>query len=161
MAKITVDELREEGRFTTGEFDWDNWSDPANVDTWLGQIVTRASIRVQQAVGATNYASADTVTTGSLKDAELQLALSLAYRRVVRILSSRPEEAPPPPYVDLSVFVGLMETHMADFETLVAPYRTDSTRTPGLAFGFTSTGVDETELDDYSEIDYGSLEASA
>lgn len=158
MAKITVAQLKDEGRFTSGEFDWDNWSDDTEVDTWLAEVVGRASIRVQQAVGASNYASTDPVTAGSLEDAELQMALALAYRRVIRILSSRPEEAPPPAYVDLSTFVSLMQTHEADFETLIAPYRTDSSRQPGLAFGFTSTGVDETEADTYAASNFGSLE---
>lgn len=155
MAKITVAELKAEGRFTSGEFDWDNWSDATNVDAWLGQIVARASIRVQQAVGAGNYASTDTVTAGALEEAELAMAMALCLRRVIRILASRPEEAPPPAYVDLDAVRELMATYEADFAELTGAYRVTTETTPGLAFGFTSTGVDETETD----VDYGTLGA--
>lgn len=157
MAKITVAELKTRGRFTTGEFDWDNWSDETAVEARLAEYVNGASLRTQQVVGTTNYSSTDAVTAGCIKEAEMSMALVLAYRDVVRILASRPEEAPPPAYVNLDAFRDLIAQLEADFVELTAPYRTTMETTPGLAFGFVSTGIDETERDDYSDINYDSL----
>lgn len=159
MAKITVDDLEERGRFTAGEFDWDDRTAAASIYDWLNDVVTVASAKLQADVGATNYASATTPMATLLKQAELYSALAMGLERRLDMLTGRPEEAPPPEYIDTSMIERQIASYRAQYEDLIGPYRVTSETRTGAAWCFGATGIDETPTDDHTG--YGNIEDSA
>jgi len=159
MALITRDELRREGRFTPGEFDWDDQIE-GELDAYLDDVIARASARLQKDVGDATYATTDATDAALLKEAELHMAMVLCLSRRLNILSSRPEEAPPTEYIDLNTLANLIDWHRRQYDELIAPFETETAEEPGLAWTMTSIGVDETKTDDYSKVRHGNLPTS-
>lgn len=144
MAKITVDDLQSRGRFTAGEFDWDDRTSAADdLRAWLQDIVDVASAKLETDVGSTNYAATTTPMTTVLKHCEMCLALSMALQRRFDILTGRPEEAPPPEYIDTDAIRQQIISYRADYDEWIASYRLASDTRTGAAFSFGATGVEE------------------
>jgi hypothetical protein len=143
MALITTAEVIARGRFTAGEFEWAERADDSTIDARAAVWVGQASRYINQAVGDATYASVVPNVKGCLADAELSYALYQGLRQRLMMLSSRPEEAPPDVYIDLTALRAEIETLKDEVDELLAPYRTDYTRQPGLAFAFGGTVVDE------------------
>ena len=150
MALITVSEVVERGRFTAGEFEWSARADAGAVDARVAIWVAQASRYIKQAVGASTYASADTDISGALHDAELAYCLYIGYRQRLMILASRPEEAPPEVYIDLGALRDEIATLKDEVDELLAPYRAEYTRQPGLAMSFAATTAFEDEETHYT-----------
>ena len=153
-AKRVIDELN------LSEQEW-NHSLGDTVGNTLRQrvdyCVNKAATRTQKRVGAVYYASADAQTSSDITEAEHSLACGLMLRQRLIALSSRPEEAPPPEYINLDVLQGEIERYERDWAEGIEDYMVDDAATPGTGFAFGGVGVDETEEDDYEESDFGSI----
>lgn len=160
MAKAQIDAVIDELGLTPEEF----WSPSLHgrsitredLDLRVRRQISKAAVKTAQRVGSTNYA----VTTGTQGDAlamgEHSLSCANMLRQRLVILSSRPEEAPPPEYIDLQSLAAEIERYERDWAELIEPYVTQETDRKG-GFSFGSVGVDETEEDDYDDIDYGNI----
>jgi hypothetical protein len=156
VAKALDYEVQNELRLSAEEFDWERGTG-GDLAARLDVAIARASRKTKLAVGAGNYASTDADVSGCLKDAEHSLACAFMLRQRLTILSSRPEEAPPPEYVDLSALQEEIERYERDWSEMVGPYRTEDMDKAGAGFAFGSVAVDETASDDYEAVDYGTL----
>jgi hypothetical protein len=156
VAKAIAGEVINELRLTEDEFDWGG-ADGQSLNSRVVAGIARASRKTKLVVGSANYASTDTDIAGNLKDAEHALACAYLLRQRGVILSSRPEEAPPPEYVDLNVLQEEVERYERDWNELTGPYKTEDLDKPGTGFSFGSVAIDETEEDDYEAVDYGTL----
>lgn len=145
------------------EFDWANRTDGDTLASRVAKAIRKARLMVVQTVGTGNYASTDDTTLEAVKVAEFELACSDMMRQRAVILSSRPEEAPPPEYIDVDTLLALATSRRADALALLLPYQTEETaeNMPGLGFSMGAVGIDETEADygdgDYDETDFDSL----
>lgn len=154
-------EVINELRLSQQEFDFTNRTDSAALDTLVRRAILNAQVQVYQVVGATNYASSDTTTLEIVKLAEFELSCALMLRKRAEVLSSRPEEAPPPEYIDLGVLLAMARDREARANAMLVPYATEDGDKPGLGWAFGATGIDETEPDysagDYEDTDFGNL----
>lgn len=164
MAKSIAREIAEELRITPQEFNWDNPNESDMLERIEKQI-NRASRLIKGLVGAANYNSVDVDTAASIKDAEDALSCSYMLRKRMVILSSRPEEAPPEEYIDLESLKEEIDRYEQDVNQILKPYLIadpleDNSNGPhyGASFAFGSGGVDETKVDDYTDIDYGEID---
>jgi len=157
MALITTAQFLAEGHFTAGEFDWDD-REQFDLAGWGTTVVALAGAKLRAAVGATTYASTNADTVTLLTRAEMCAAMVVGTTRRIDFLAGRPEEAPPPEYIDVRELAAQIERYRAEYDELVGPFRTDDSDQPGTAFCFEATGVDETETDDYTDVDYDNLE---
>jgi len=147
------------GRFTAGEFDWERRDERFDLVTAAEEWVAVASGQVAVAVGAGAYADTTTQPRATLlRSAELKLAVAEGLERRLMILSSRPEEGPPMEYIDLQALQNLIDDLRAQADKLLGPYRDSFEMAPGMAFAFDSTGVDETAIDEYLQLQHGDLE---
>ena len=153
----------EELDLTPGEFDWENRTDDTRLKSLVLRAILNAQVQVYQVVGAGSYSSTDTTTLEIVKLSEFELACALMLRKRAEILSSRPEEAPPPEYIDLGVLLAMARDREARANAMLIPYQTGDTAeaVPGLGFSLGAVGVDETAADetagDYDARDHGDL----
>lgn len=158
-AKSDIDDAIAEARAQALEFNWDE-NDDADFRAWVTKAQTRVAVRVRQRVGAGNYAATGT-TSDEITEAEQMMLVAEILKRRLVILSSRPEEAPPPEYIDLDVLQRIIEDYNEQGSDLLGPHATEEGDKAGTAWSFSATGVDETEADasdgDYDETDFGTL----
>lgn len=158
QAQTIIDELRLDEK----EFDYKDGATEDQAALWarVQKAIVRASVLTQKRVGG-NYTSTDDVTLAAVREAETALACHYMLRRRLMILSSRPEEAPPPEYIDLDALKGEIEAYYNEWDQICAAFEDDSMARPGVAFAFGGKGVDETLGDEsegfYDATDYGDL----
>lgn len=158
QAQTVIDELRLDQK----EFEWVNGSteDQGLLVSRVQRAISRASVLTQQRVGG-NYSSTDAVTIRALELAEHALACHYMLRQRHVILSSRPEEAPPPEYIDLGALSAEITSYYNEWDQTCAIFESNTSARPGLAFSFAGKGVDETYDDAgdaaYDATDYGDL----
>lgn len=161
--KAEVQDVITELSLNQQEFDYVS-GEGQDQDALTGRViraVRRASVLTQRRVGTGNYASEDEFIHEALKEAEHALACSIMLRQRGVILSSRPEEAPPPEFIDLAALAEEVDRYEKDWDTIAASYETEDMDRAGTAFAFGAKGVDETEPDigegDYADLDFGAL----
>jgi len=156
-AADVVNELR----LSQEEFDYANRTDGATMDALVRRAILNAQVQVYQIAGSANYSSSDTTTVEIVKLAEFEIACALMLRKRAEVLSSRPEEAPPPEYIDLSVLMAMARDRETRANAMLTPYATDDGDKPGTAFAFGAVGIGETQADysagDYDDTDHGTL----
>lgn len=157
--KADIDEAMDEVRAQAIEFDYDE-NDEGVFRQRLERAQTRVAIAVRQKVGSANYAATGD-TDEEITAAEQLLLVAEILRQRLVILTSRPEEAPPPEYIDIDALQNLIGDFASQANDMLAPYITEDTAVKGSAFAFGATGVDETDEDasagDYDDTDFGSL----
>lgn len=161
-AKVKSDTVIDRLRLTQGEFDWDNRGASGDLSGRVDLGIAKAQIRILQRIGTATYASVDAVTAAAIAQAEEDLACHNMLRERYLMLSSRPEEAPPPEYIDLDALRAEIQALDEEWQELLAPYLlAEDFDKPGTGFSFKSRGVDETEADvdesDYDEMDFDDL----
>ena len=159
MAKALAGDIIADLDLTPEEFSYPN-PDSAKLQSLVSRAIVTASTKTQAAVGAANYASADTVIAANLKLAETSLACAIMLRRRLIILSSRPEEAPPPEYTHLDVLTEEIARYERDWKEAIEPYQTQDFGAAGTGFAFGSYGLDENANDDWDYMDEGDLPSS-
>ncbi len=143
------------------EFDWVNRTDSSALDRRVAMAIRKARARVIKRVGTANYSSTDDVTLETVKVAEFDLSCADMMRQRAVILTSRPEEAPPPEYINIEALLAIADAREASALAELLEYQTDDGDAPGTGFSFGSTGIDETKADygdgDYEESDFDEL----
>lgn len=156
MAKAIQREVIDELRLTEQEFDWEDDSASSLPDR-VNKAIANASIKTQMAVGASNYASVSSTILAALKYAEHQLTCANMLRQRLIILSSRPEEAPPPDYIDLNALQEEIDRYERDWKEITAVYKMEDFDAAGSGWAFSGAGIDETYNDDYDATDFDEL----
>lgn len=154
--KATSERVIRELDLTPAEFRW-SANDSLLLEQMVSKAISNAAIRTRTRVGATNYASTDATTVEDLTEGEHALACANMLRRRLVILTSRPEEAPPPEYIDEGSIREEIDRFERDWAEITATYATSDGDKAGTGFSFGAGGIDETEVDDYSDMDYGEL----
>jgi hypothetical protein len=155
--KADANEIITELGLSEEEFSWDSdHGGVGNVTVRVNLAIAKAAALTQKRVGGSYTATGD-ADAQNIKSAEHALACHYMLRERLVRLTSRPEEAPPPEYIDLDSLQREIETRREEWEELTALYADNDLAKAGTAFSFGGKGVDETEEDDYDDRDYGSI----
>lgn len=156
-AKATFEDVQDRLRLSQQEFDWEDRDNTGMLRRRVAEAIGEAQIKTLQSVGTGNYASTDDVTAAALRRGEIALTCSILLRQRLVILSSRPEEAPPEEYIDLTALQEEIRRLERDWREMINLYATQDPDNTGSGFAMGSVGVDETETDDYGNTDFGTL----
>jgi hypothetical protein len=156
-AKATFEDVQDRLRLGQQEFDWEDRDNTGMLRRRVAEAILDAQIKTLQSVGTGNYSSTDDMTAAAIRRAEIALTCSVMLRQRLVILSSRPEEAPPEEYIDLTALQAEISRLERDWREMTSLYATQDLDNTGSGFAMGSVGVDETAQDDYDATDYGLL----
>ena len=156
----SADDVTEELNVTPESFRLGS-RDLSELQERIDRVLRSVSAYVQRTVGSGNYAATtNEVAFECIRRAELCLACKRVIRQYINVLSSAPEGVIHQD-VDLSIYRDMMDEYQAEADELLHDYITSTAAMPDELFEMGTTGVDETQGDDYSGIDYGYLEDQA
>ena len=163
--KVSTEEVIERLNLSAQEWDYEKGDTTTEgLRSRVQNAIMGAFWKTRRAVGVANYDSTGTNTSGEIKQAEFDLASAAMLRQRKIALASRPEEAPPPEYINVDALEPEIERLERDWAEGVAAYRTDESSAKGAGWSHGYSGVDETEKDigtgDYEDIDFGELPSS-
>lgn len=156
-SKVDVDDVKRELSLPADFFDALS-VDEHPLDERIDVRRTLRTAYVQRLVGPSGYAATDEPKHTCVKFAEQLLVAADVLEEIVTNIAAVPttviaENA------DLGALQDQITRKREDAMTLLQPYIVVTDEGPGgLIFSITSTGIDEQEQDDFSEIDFGLLE---